>query len=390
MVTAGVFLILRCSSIFEFSHFVLLLLLVIGGLTAFISGTIGVVQFDIKKVIAYSTCSQLGYMVIACGMSNFFVSFFHLMNHAFFKALLFLCAGCIIHSCDGEQDFRALGGLVKNLPIIFILMLVGSLSLGGFVFLTGFYSKDFILEQFIFAEIFYRMHSLWSVATAAIVLATFLTAFYTFRLFVATFLKQYAGNIWLLHLIHESTVLMVLPLLILFCGSLFIGYLYSDFFIGLGNVFLSFILVVFPYSSFLFETDLIWVDLKIFIFVSLLLVSFGLIATLLRVKYYVHAVHSMNFLSMFFFLFNMKWFFDCVYNRYINRFLFDLSFTFSYEFFDKLLLERFLGHFLMLRFFSGFYNITRISFQAGSFFHLFLFFFLLLFIVFCGLALYVY
>lgn len=160
MVTAGVFLILRCSSIFEFSHIVLLLLLIIGGLTAFISGTIGVVQFDIKKVIAYSTCSQLGYMVIACGMSNFFVSFFHLMNHAFFKALLFLCAGCIIHSCTGEQDFRALGGIAKNLPVIFVLMLVGSLSLGGFVFLTGFYSKDFILEQFLFAEILYRMHSL--------------------------------------------------------------------------------------------------------------------------------------------------------------------------------------------------------------------------------------
>jgi NADH-ubiquinone oxidoreductase chain 5 len=139
MVTAGVFLIVRCSSVFEFSHIVLLLLLVVGGLTALISGTIGVVQYDIKKVIAYSTCSQLGYMVIACGASNFFVSFFHLMNHAFFKALLFLCAGCIIHSCNGEQDFRVLGGLTKHLPVVFILMLVGSLSLGGFVFLTGFY-----------------------------------------------------------------------------------------------------------------------------------------------------------------------------------------------------------------------------------------------------------
>ncbi len=158
MVTAGVFLILRCSTIFEFSHFSLLLLLFIGGVTAFISGTIGVVQFDIKKVIAYSTCSQLGYMILACGASNYFVSFFHLMNHAFFKALLFLCAGCIIHSCLGEQDFRAVGGVIKQLPVIFFLMFIGGLTLGGFTFFTGFYSKDFILEQLLFASMFYNVH----------------------------------------------------------------------------------------------------------------------------------------------------------------------------------------------------------------------------------------
>jgi NADH-ubiquinone oxidoreductase chain 5 len=157
MVTAGIFLILKCSVLFEYVHIVLLFLLLIGGLTAFVSGTIGVAQFDIKKVIAYSTCSQLGYMLVACGASNFFVSFFHLMNHAFFKALLFLCAGCIIHSCNGEQDFRAIGGIARQLPIIFIFMLVGGLALGGFAFLTGFYSKDFILEQFLFMKSSYDL-----------------------------------------------------------------------------------------------------------------------------------------------------------------------------------------------------------------------------------------
>jgi NADH-ubiquinone oxidoreductase chain 5 len=157
MVTAGVFLILRCSSLFEFSHFAALILLFVGGLTAFISGMIGVVQFDVKKVIAYSTCSQLGYMILACGASNFFVSFFHLMNHAFFKALLFLCAGCIIHSYLGEQDFRVMGGLVKQLPVVFFLMFVGGLTLGGFMFLTGFYSKDFILEQLLFITATYNV-----------------------------------------------------------------------------------------------------------------------------------------------------------------------------------------------------------------------------------------
>jgi len=157
MVTAGVFLIIRCSIFFEYSHIALLILLVTGGMTALISGTIGIVQFDIKKVIAYSTCSQLGYMIVACGCSNFFVSFFHLVNHAFFKALLFLCAGCIIHSCTGEQDFRNLGGLMKQIPNAFFFTFIGCLTLGGLFFLTGFYSKDFILEHLFFAKQIYNL-----------------------------------------------------------------------------------------------------------------------------------------------------------------------------------------------------------------------------------------
>jgi len=396
MVTAGVFLIVRCSSVFEFSHIVLLLLLVVGGLTALISGTIGVVQYDIKKVIAYSTCSQLGYMVIACGASNFFVSFFHLMNHAFFKALLFLCAGCIIHSCNGEQDFRVLGGLTKHLPVVFILMLVGSLSLGGFVFLTGFYSKDFIFEQFVFNEVLYNIHFLWSVATAAIALSTFFTAFYSFRLFITTFLKQYNGGTWLLQHMHESPKLMLLPLAMLFLGSLFCGFFFNDLFLGLGNIFLSISLVVFPYESFLFETDLILVDLKFFVFIALLLLSFGFNAFWVRSVFFRRASvfwmffsKNLNFLFLFFFLFNMKWFFDCVYNRYINRFFFEVSFVFSYEFFDKLLLERFFGHFLVLGLFARMYKLIRILFQTGTFSNLFLFFFLLIIVVLGGFFLFV-
>jgi NADH-ubiquinone oxidoreductase chain 5 len=147
MVTAGIFLIIKCSPLFEFSGDFLSFLILIGGLTSFMSGTIGIVQYDIKKVIAYSTCSQLGYMLLACGISNYFASFFHLMNHAFFKALLFLCAGCVIHSVNNEQDMRRMGGVSKILPVVFLFLFIGSLALCGFTFLTGFFSKDFILEQ---------------------------------------------------------------------------------------------------------------------------------------------------------------------------------------------------------------------------------------------------
>jgi NADH-ubiquinone oxidoreductase chain 5 len=146
MVTAGVFVILRSSTILEYSNFSLLIITIIGSLTAFMAATIGVVQNDLKKVIAYSTCSQLGYMILACGLSNYSIALFHLMNHAFFKALLFLSAGSVIHAMADEQDMRKMGGLIKTIPITYVMILVGSLALMGFPFLTGFYSKDILLE----------------------------------------------------------------------------------------------------------------------------------------------------------------------------------------------------------------------------------------------------
>ena len=146
MVTAGVFVLIRCSPLFEYSSSILLIAALIGGLTAFFAGTAGLVQYDIKKVIAYSTCSQLGYMFFACGMSNYSVGLFHLFNHGFFKALLFLGAGSVIHAMLDEQDMRKMGGLLKLLPLTYVVILSGSLALTGFPFLTGFYSKEVVLE----------------------------------------------------------------------------------------------------------------------------------------------------------------------------------------------------------------------------------------------------
>lgn len=146
MVTAGVFLIIRSGPFFEGSPLALTIITIVGALTAFFAATVGVVQNDLKKVVAYSTCSQLGYMVMICGLSNYSVSLFHLMNHAFFKALLFLSAGSVIHAVRDEQDMRKMGGLIHSLPFTYVMIFIGSLSLMGFPYLTGFYSKDLILE----------------------------------------------------------------------------------------------------------------------------------------------------------------------------------------------------------------------------------------------------
>jgi NADH-ubiquinone oxidoreductase chain 5 len=158
MVTAGVFTLIRFSPMLEYSSSVLFLILLFGGLTSFFAGTVGLVQYDIKKVIAYSTCSQLGYMFFSCGISNYSVGLFHLFNHGFFKALLFLGAGSVIHALFDEQDMRKMGGLIKLLPLTYVAILIGSLSLLGFPFLTGFYSKDVILEvvyaKFAFSSFF--------------------------------------------------------------------------------------------------------------------------------------------------------------------------------------------------------------------------------------------
>jgi NADH-ubiquinone oxidoreductase chain 5 len=146
MVTAGVFLIIRSGPFFEGSPLGLTVVTVVGALTALFAAMVGVVQNDLKKVVAYSTCSQLGYMVMICGLSNYSVSLFHLMNHAFFKALLFLSAGSVIHAISDEQDMRRMGGMLKSLPFTYVMVFIGSLALMGFPYLSGFYSKDLILE----------------------------------------------------------------------------------------------------------------------------------------------------------------------------------------------------------------------------------------------------
>lgn len=182
MVTAGVFLVVRCSPLFEQSSVSLTIVTLFGAMTAFFAATTGLVQNDIKRVIAYSTCSQLGYMVFACGLSAYNVGVFHLANHAFFKALLFLSAGSVIHALSDEQDMRKMGGLVQVLPITYAMVFIGSISLMGFPFMTGFYSKDSIIEVAYgsFSSIGHFAHWLGC-------LGAFFTAFYSMRLLYMVF-----------------------------------------------------------------------------------------------------------------------------------------------------------------------------------------------------------
>ena len=217
MVTAGVFLIIRSGPLFESSSLVLTIVTFIGALTAFFAATIGVAQNDLKKVIAYSTCSQLGYMVMACGVSNYSASLFHLLNHGFFKALLFLSAGSVIHAVNGEQDIRKMGALIRSIPLTYAMILIGSLSLMGFPYLSGFYSKDLILE--LTYGKYYIVFAFWLGSLSAL-----LTAFYSVRLIYLTFITNTNASKMIFRVAQESSSSIIFPLLLLAFGSIFVGY----------------------------------------------------------------------------------------------------------------------------------------------------------------------
>ena len=227
MVTAGVFLVVRCSPIFEYSQVALNIICVVGMTTAFFAATVALVQNDIKKIIAYSTCSQLGYMFFAAGVGAYNVAMFHLFTHAFFKALLFLGSGSVIHSFKGEQDIRNMGGVWKKMPYTWILMIIGTLALTGFPFLSGYYSKDAIIE---FAYL--KGNTIGYYAVAVGIFTALLTAIYSWRLIFKTFHGNYENKKLKIETIHESSYVMLLPLTILAFGSIFSGFFFKELFIG--------------------------------------------------------------------------------------------------------------------------------------------------------------
>jgi NADH-quinone oxidoreductase subunit L len=227
MVTAGVFLVVRCSPIFEYSPLALNIVTVVGMITAFFAATVALVQTDIKKIIAYSTCSQLGYMFFAAGVGAYNVAMFHLFTHAFFKALLFLGSGSVIHSFKDEQDINQMGAVYKKLPYTWILMIIGTLALTGFPFLSGFYSKDAIIE---FAYL--KGNTTGYYAAGIGILTALLTSIYSWRLIFKTFHGSYNNKKIRIDDMHESPMIMLLPLLVLSLGAIFAGFLFKDLFIG--------------------------------------------------------------------------------------------------------------------------------------------------------------
>ncbi len=227
MVTAGVFMVARLSPLFEYSETALAVVTIVGASTAIFAATIGCVQTDIKRVIAYSTMSQLGYMFFACGVSAYSAGIFHLMTHAYFKALLFLGAGSVIHAMSDEQDMRKMGGLWRTIPVTYMVMWVGSLALAGIWPFAGFFSKDTILEAAYAAGSGVGDYAFWMGVVAA-----FLTAFYSWRLLIMTFHGAPRGDETTMAHVHESPKVMLVPLLVLAAGALFAGYIGFEAFVG--------------------------------------------------------------------------------------------------------------------------------------------------------------
>jgi len=336
MVTAGVFLIARCSPIFEYTPITLTIVTCIGGITAFFAATTGLFQNDLKKVIAYSTCSQLGYMIFACGVSNYAVAIFHLANHAFFKALLFLGAGSVIHGVSDEQDMRKMGGLRRLLPFTYAMMLIGSLALMGFPFLTGFYSKDVILEVAYAKYTSISHFAYWLGSFAA-----FCTAFYSIRLLYLTFLAEPNGKRIILENAYESGWKMLLPLGFLAIPSIFIGYLSKDLFIGLGTNFWGSSIFQNPFSFQFIDAEFLP---QIYKLIPLLFSFSGAILAFLFYIVNQNSLYKWKISKkgkLIYTFFNRKWYIDRLYNEFISQQLLKLGFNFTYKSVDRGIIEVF-------------------------------------------------
>ena len=227
MVTAGIFLVARCSPLFEMSQSILSFIIVVGASTAFFAATVALVQNDIKRIVAYSTCSQLGYMFVALGSGAYQIAIFHLFTHAFFKALLFLGSGSVIHAVSDEQDIRKMGGLYKLIPLTWIVMLIGTLGLTGAPLMSGYYSKDGIIEAAFVSQTeghFYAFYLL--------VISALLTSFYSWRLIFLTFNGKSNISTEIFSKIHESPKVMLFPLIILSMLTIFSGVYFADYFMS--------------------------------------------------------------------------------------------------------------------------------------------------------------
>ena len=315
MVTAGVYLLMRSSPLIEYSSTVLMLCLWLGAITTVFSSLIGLFQQDIKKVIAYSTMSQLGMMVIAVGLSSYNIALFHLVNHAFYKALLFLGAGAVIHAVADNQDFRRYGGLRQFLPLTYSVMLIASLSLVAFPFMTGFYSKDFILES-AYGQYYFSGTVVYIIAT----IGAMFTTLYSVKVLYLTFLTNPNGPLINYKQAHEGDIFMSLPLMILAVFSIFFGFITKDMFIGLGSGFFSDnALFIHPSHEIMLDTEfgvptlfkllplvftisLIVIAILLSEFLSTILISFKLSRT------------GYNIFSFF----NQRFLIELFYNRYIT------------------------------------------------------------------------
>lgn len=362
MVTAGVFILVRSSTIFEYSNYSLTVVAFFGSLTAFLASTVGVFQNDIKRVIAYSTCSQLGYMVLAAGMSLYFISFFHLFTHAFFKALLFLGAGSVIHALGDEQDMRRYGGTISILPFSYVLFWLGSLALMGFPFLAGFYSKDLIIE-FVFSSFRVDAYIIGLLA----VLGAFFTAFYSFKVIYLTFIQYPSSYRSYLDHCHDAPTIMYIPLLLLSLLSTFAGFFFKDIVLSPGSGFWS------NSTSFWLNNSVFWDAHLLNPVLKLMPLFFSLAGCLLSFYIYNFSVFTsslvgkLSILNSFYSFFNRKWYFDNVYNEFVMNNVIKFGYSVFVKTIDKGVLE-FLGPLGLSSFFK-FLSLRVSNFQSGLIYH---------------------
>ena len=322
MVTAGVYLLMRASPLIEYSSTVLILCLWIGSITTVFSSLIGLFQQDIKKVIAYSTMSQLGMMVIAVGLSSYNVALFHLVNHAFYKGLLFLGAGAVIHAVSDNQDFRKYGGLILFLPLTYSVMLIASLSLVAFPFMTGFYSKDFILES-AYGQFELSSTIVYFIAT----IGAMFTTLYSVKVLYLTFLSNPNGPIANYKNAHEGDLYMSLPLMVLAIFSIFFGYITKDVFIGLASVFFSDnSLFIHPLNEKMLNTEFAVPSsfklLPLLFTLTLSILSLFVFEYLPKLLIYIKFTKwGYNIFSFF----NQRFYIELLYNKYITNMFLNLG-----------------------------------------------------------------
>jgi proton-translocating NADH-quinone oxidoreductase chain L len=325
MVTAGIFLIIRFSPIIEYSEFTLKFIILTGAVTALYSGIVALFQYDIKKIIAFSTCSQLGYMFVGCGLSSYNLSLFHMFNHSFFKAMLFLSSGVIIHYMGEDQDIRRFGSLFKIMPLVYIFFLIGGLALIGFPFLTGFYSKEALLDL-----LSVKGGQLYRFIFWLLIVSIFFTSSYVTRLFYLVFFNKTNSYKSIIKDVDKKFNTMVFSIILLSICSIFFGFYFKEVFTGIGLNFFDNSFFVLPQHN--QKIDYVF-SLK---FLKLFPLFFNFLGILVMSLYY--SIKVFPEISVYFGLFNFfnkKFFFDKLYNSYFVELLFYISYNKLYKIYDK-------------------------------------------------------
>ncbi len=364
LVISGVVLMIRCSILFDNSDTILTIVSIIGAITSFFAASVGLFQNDLKRVIAYSTCSQLGYMVFIVGLSHYSVSLFHVANHAVFKALLFLSAGCIIHGLSDEQDLRKMGGLLNLFPVSYIMIFIGSAALIGTPFLTGFYSKDCILELAIGKYNFVGNFCYFLGCSAA-----FCTSFYSFRLLFLTFINTTNSYKSYIQTAHEADTKMIIPLIFLGLGAIFYGFLSRDLIIGLGSLFFNQTYTNF-YNFNMLDSEFLPALIKNIPFFFTIFGAFLSLILINCCSINKNAVFNLKISSFFRFIYvflNKKWHFDQIVNELIAVKFMNFGYSLSFKTLDKGLIEQIGPTGFSLAIFNWSFNVITI--QTGYIYH---------------------